>query len=278
MLPHANLLMQTLSTLQISVLVQGALSFMSMLLVGIAFGAVMGIAFSKALELFKHIEHVQLLLTISLAHLTFILSEVINHSLVSVSGVIATCIAGMVVGNYGRSKLSHHVRHTMETLWGFCAHVANSVVFFLLGVMLLRMDISVSTMIGGMILAIIVVMIARAISVYGVILPLNLLKVEEPIPLSWQHMLSWGSLRGALAIIMVLFIPETLVIQGVSVQDFLLSLTASCILFTSFIKALTIAPLMRYFSLHRPPERERIERVLSEIIALRAGEKRIDDI
>jgi CPA1 family monovalent cation:H+ antiporter len=52
-----------------------------------------------------------------------------------------------------------------------------------------------------------VVMLARAISVYLPIGVINLFKLEEHIPLSWQHLLSWGSLRGALAIMMVLLIP-----------------------------------------------------------------------
>lgn len=50
-------------------------------------------------------------------------------------------------------------------------------------------------------------MIARAISIYIPIGIINRLKVEENIPMSWQHLLSWGSLRGALAVMLVYLIP-----------------------------------------------------------------------
>jgi NhaP-type Na+/H+ and K+/H+ antiporter len=40
-------------------------------------------------------------------------------------------------------------------------------------------------------MSIVAVMVARALSVYSVITPFNVLKMEEEIPKSWQHLLSW---------------------------------------------------------------------------------------
>jgi CPA1 family monovalent cation:H+ antiporter len=42
---------------------------------------------------------------------------------------------------------------------------------------------------------IVVVSIARAISVYLPISFINFFKIEENVPIKWQHVLSWGSLR-----------------------------------------------------------------------------------
>lgn len=92
---------------------------------------------------------------------------------------------------------------------------------------------------------------------------MNLSKTEERIPFSWQHLLSWGSLRGALAVIMVMLIPETLTVPGwnlpMGVRDFVLALTVGCIVFTTFVKATTIFPLMKKFDLVGFGESERVE-------------------
>ena len=53
---------------------------------------------------------------------------------------------------------------------------------------------------------------------------------------------------------MVLLIPSTIVlpswnISSVSVHDFLLSLTLGCVIFSIFVKTITITPLIRYFKI-----------------------------
>jgi len=45
-------------------------------------------------------------------------------------------------------------------------------------------------------LAIAVVVVGRAVSVYPLLWLLNKTGKEEPIPASWMSLLSWGSLRG----------------------------------------------------------------------------------
>lgn len=84
----------------------------------------------------------------------------------------------------------------MQKFWEFFAFVSNSIVFILLGLILSSIDQVVINLIPMMLVAIPVVMIARAVSVYLPIGIINLFKMEEEkIPTSWQHLLSWGSLR-----------------------------------------------------------------------------------
>lgn len=62
---------------------------------------------------------------------------------------------------------------------------------------------------------------------------------------------------------MVLLIPENLTIAGwamdASIRDFVLALTVGCIIFTTFIKATTIIPLMKYFKIDKLHEIEEVE-------------------
>ena len=253
-------------------IVTGIISFLLMILVGMLFGSFIGVVFSKIIEKIKNNEFLEITLTLILAHTTFILAEVLNHFLFPVSGVIATTLAALVVGNYGRYKISPKVEETMEQFWGFFAFISNSLVFILVGIMIVSLGIDWNVMIIPVAIAIIAVVIARAISVYGVIVPLNWTRKEEQIPLSWLHMLSWGSLRGALAIIMVLLIPESLTITGwdfpFSIRDFVLALTVGCIVFTTFIKATTIIPFMKYFHIDKLHEIEEVEHVEGKMIML----------
>lgn len=230
-------------------IITGIFSFLSMVLMGICFGAMIGILFSKTITLFGKNKILELTLTIVLAHITFILADLLNHFILPVSGVIATTIAALVVGNYGRYKLSHETRITMNEYWEFFAHIANSIVFLLVGVMIVSLHISWWTMILPIGITIIIVMVARAISVYGVLIPWNKTNIEWIIPISWMHLLSWWSLRWALAIVMALLIPPDVYMDWqwttISVQSFILALTVGSIMFTTFIKATTIIPLIK---------------------------------
>ncbi len=63
---------------------------------------------------------------------------------------------------------------------------------------------------------------------------------------------------------MVLLVPPGLElpgwsVEGVPVRDFLLSLTLGCVLFSVFVKTLTIAPLIRKFKIDALHEIERFE-------------------
>lgn len=90
----------------------------------------------------------------TLAHMTFLLADVLNHFVLPVSGVIATTIAAIVVGNYGKYKMSHETRHTMGEHWEFFAFVSNSIVFLLVGVLIVSLPISWTSMILPILIAI----------------------------------------------------------------------------------------------------------------------------
>ncbi len=233
---------------------EGLFLFTTMLFGGIAFGIVMGVVFSKAIEWTRNNESVSITLMFVLAHLTFVLTELISEYLVlggyniKLSAIISTLIAAMVAGNYGRTKISPHAEEFIEKFWSQAAFMANSMVFLLIGLIFANINIHPGAFLWSILGAIVIVAIGRALSVYPVIGFLNWTKKEQHIPLSWQHLLSWGSLRGALAIMVVLLIPDTLTFPGweqpYTPKEFIMALTIGCIYATLFIKGTTIATLM----------------------------------
>jgi len=248
---------------------QGIFMFLTMVIGGVGFGLLMGFLFAKLIQKVHDNENIEITLTMLMAHLTFILSELLSRHLVIAghqihfSSVIATVMASMVIGNYGRCKISPRVEEYMEKFWGYFAFIANSLVFILMGLLFAGLPIHFSQFFWPIIVTVLVVMIGRALSIYPVIGFLNKTKTEEHIPLSWQHLLSWGSLRGALAVTMVLLIPDDLTLSGwdysFSIKEFISALTIGCVYFTLLVKATTIGGMIKKMKLDQLTPIETIE-------------------
>ncbi|MBI5890255.1 MAG: sodium:proton antiporter [Nitrosomonadales bacterium] len=240
-------------------LLHGVFIFFSMLLGGTVFGFLMGWVFTRLLQFARH-EHLQITLTMLAAHATFLLSEFISNSLtlwgepVHISSILATVIASLIIGSYGRFKIMPEVQEYIGRFWAYAAFVANSLVFILLGLLFTTLPVGVTDILPALAVIIVVVVVARAFSVYPVIGLLNAVRFELPIPRSWQHLMAWGSLRGALAVTMVLLIPDSLNHpdwqQTYTIKEFILALTIGCIYFTLFIKATTINGAIRRFRIN----------------------------
>jgi CPA1 family monovalent cation:H+ antiporter len=242
-----------------STILQGILSFCTMILSGGLFGLFMGFLFSKLIEWVKGHEHLEITLTLLVAHFTFLLAELISEKLVIngqhiyVSSIIATSVSSIVMGNFGRFKMSVGVEEYMGKFWGFFAFLSNSLVFILMGLLFTSLSISLHVAILPILMMILVVAIARAVSIYLSIGIVNQGNSEEPIPLNWQHLLSWGSLRGSLAVIMVLLIPDDLNLPNwnyeFSIKEFIVAITIGSIYFTLLVKATTIGTVIRWLKI-----------------------------
>ncbi|MGR9054063.1 MAG: cation:proton antiporter domain-containing protein, partial [Gammaproteobacteria bacterium] len=130
--------------------------------------------------------------------------------------------------------------------------------------------------------SILVVMIGRALSIYPLLGFLNLTKKEEPIPLSWMHLLSWGSLRGSLAIVMVLLIPDNVELTGwnysFSVKDFVTAITIGSIYFTLLVKATTIGKVMNKLGIDALSDYEEVSYYKSKVLIYDEALKTLDQL
>lgn len=248
----------------------GVVEFTSMLLGGALFGIGVGGLFAKVVGWTRENEIASITITLVLAHITFILSEIFSEHLhfagfdFHFSPIIATTVAALLMGNYGRSKIHPRAEEFVEKLWEQLAFWANSLIFILVGVLFVTAANLNWGMIGVVVMTVLVVATARAISIYSTVGLFNtFVKKTTKIPFSWQHLLSWGSLRGALAVTMVLLIPDELSFAhwtlALSPKEFLLSLTVGCIAATLFIKATTIQYFMRKLRLNELTNIEKIE-------------------
>ncbi len=263
-------------------------SFSSMMIGWILFWSLTWVLFSKIIWKVKNNEMVEITLTMILAHVTFILSEVISHHVhiwwfdLKISWVIATSVAWIIIWNYGRYKISPKVEAHMNQFWEFFAFIANSLVFILMWLILSHIKVDFTSFILPIFVVILVVMISRAISVYTPIWVINKFKMEEYIPNSWQHLLSWWSLRWALALMMVLMVPDNLTLPNwtlnFSIKDFLTVITIWSIMFTLFIKATTIGFMMRKLWTTKLHELEQFEEQEWKILSYLKMLEKLDNL
>ena len=239
---------------------EGIVSFTIMVIGGIIFGLIFGGFFAKVIETTRSNEFASITLTMVLAHATFICAELFSHTVtigghhVLISSIIATATASLLMGNYGRYKMPIHASEFVEKYWAQFAFIANSLVFIMIGMLVADLPSDTPELMLPIGITILIVAIGRALSIYPILGLFNVFTTkQDAIPRSWQHVLAWGSLRGALAVTMVLMIPDTLSFPSwnfaFSPKEFVLALTVGCIFATLFIKATTIGIMMRRLKL-----------------------------
>ena len=177
-------------------------------------------------------------MTVATAYVTFIVADHFCH----VSGVVAAMTVGLYLGNRARLELIRDALHSMHAVWEFLALCANTLVFLAVGLV-----VDLHVLAGTALLlpaTLLVVYLARAVSVVVTTGPLNRLRLCEPISAAYNAILVWGGLRGGLALALVLTLPATLV-----ERPQLLALATAVVLATLILNALTTAPLLRSLGL-----------------------------
>ncbi len=175
-------------------------------------------------------------LTTIAAYGTYIAAESVH-----VSGVIAVVVASLVIGNYGISKrLSASAYNAVMAFWEYAAFAVNSLVFLLIGIEVVK--IITAEFWQPLLFGAVVVLFGRALSVYFLAAIFRL--VGKKIPVNWQHMLVWSSLRGALSMAMVMGIA-----LDFPYRDTLLTYTFAVVLFSLIVQGLTVAPLIKHLKL-----------------------------
>lgn len=123
-----------------------------------------------------------------------------------VSGVMSTLMAAL-----SYSALAREQSQANETgnayLWHIMAHVANACVFLVMGAVVTLEMFEHRWL--AMLIAIAAVLIARAISVYGLLAFFALFE-NLKVSLSGQTVMVWGGLRGAVTLALALSLPTSL--------------------------------------------------------------------
>lgn len=207
-------------------------------------------------------EMVQNSVIILAAYFTFILSQYY----LGVSGVIALVAFGLTVTYVGKPRLKPQVNTFMEHFWELLTYIANTLIFILVGVVIAeKVDFS-----WGALGVLILIYIALNFIRFAMIMLLYPVMKRLGYGLTRREsvILTWGGLRGALAMILALMVSYTPAIPE-DIRSQVLFFTAGIVTLTLCINATTMRALLNRLGLtHVPSARTmlayRIEKSIRE--------------
>lgn len=218
----------------------GALAFVATIALSVILGLALG---GLAAWIGGRIDDVNLELTLTIiaAYGIYLLADRLHQS-----GIIATVVAAIVIGNYGRrAGMSARTRVAIDTVWSYVAFLFTAIVFLLVGLTVSVGDLAAAAQpiawgLGA-------VLLGRAIVVYGLLGGLGRLRSRFTaglrLPLAWSHVLFWSGLRGAIAVALALSLPPDTPDRGV-----LQGVVFGIVLFTLLVQGSSAGLIVRRFA------------------------------
>jgi CPA1 family monovalent cation:H+ antiporter len=216
----------------------------------------------------------EITLTVALAYLTFYISD----RYLGVSGVVATVIAGLVVGSAGRTRMSPTTFEQLASAWSQFGFWANSLIFVFAAMLIPRMMADITfAQVGLILLLFVVTLLARAVMVFGVLPLLGMTPLATRVSRAYRVVMCWGGLRGAVSLALALAVTEHQNIPY-EIRQFIAVATTGFVLMTLFINGVTLRPLIRRLKLNELSPFERTLRNQAVVVVLDDLRHRTDDV
>lgn len=211
---------------------------------------------------------VETTITLPVAFGSYVLAEQLH-----LSGILAVVAAGIYLGNHIPSSTTPTTKIALYNFWDIISFIVTSLIFLIIG---WQIDIRQFLSIQNIILifsAIVAILVARAIVVYGMSAISKRLGVG--IQRSYQHVMFWGGLRGAISLALALSLPANTFGPGVGEQ--LRLMTFGVVLFTLLVQGTTIEGLIKRLGLaERHPRQVERERYLGRLFAGRSAQEELN--
>jgi len=174
------------------------------------------------------------LLSLICAYAAFLIAEDLLH----LSGVMAVLAAGLTIGRCQRESPKEIHNDFAKKFWGLLGHIAESTIFLLAGITITLLMFTEQWL--AIVIGIVAIVIARIVMVFGLFPILHIVPGVEAVPLKQQVVLVWGGVRGTVTLALALSLPLTLD-YWYTIQ----SIAYGVVLFTLFVQATTVGPLIR---------------------------------
>jgi monovalent cation:H+ antiporter, CPA1 family len=218
---------------------EAALAFGVAVLASVAIGLVAGWAASRIVALVDD-RPIELTVSLAAAYGTYLVTDAIHQS-----GIIATVVAGMVIGSYGRRLgMTQRTSEALDTVWEFIAFLLTAFAFLLVGFAISVGELMVA--LPAIVWGVVAILVGRAVVVYGLLGGASNLVgrwsrrrgpgggARGVVPLGWLHVMFWAGLRGAVAVAMALSLPADFPQRAL-----LEEITFGIVLFTLFVQGTT---------------------------------------
>ena len=197
---------------------------------GLALGAMLGYV---TFRLIKSIDHYQteVLLTLALVMGGYALASALHFS-----GPLAVVVAGLFIGNKGRSEaMSSETVEYVDKFWELIDEMLNALLFVLIGMEIVIIPFLDDYWQAG-IIGILIALAARLTSVY---LPILALRRSVNFMPHTPLIMTWGGLRGGISIALALSLPAAMD------RDIILSITYCIVIFSILIQGITLGPIVK---------------------------------
>jgi len=237
----------------------GVLGFLWQFIGGLVAGFIAGQIVMRVVPLLHGSRLSEPTLTIGAAYITYV---VCDHYL-EVSGVVAVASSAIAISAGGRRRLTPSNWENLVESWEKLAFWASSLIFLLAA---MQAPQQVAYIEGKwveyfeLLLALVAAaLVARAITLYGLMPLLSLAKIAEPVDNKYKVVMLWGGMRGAVSLALAIA-----AIENEHIPNQVGVLATGFVLFTLLVNAPTLRPLMRMIRLDRlsPVESAVRDRVL----------------
>lgn len=216
----------------------------------------------------------EITLTLTLAYLSFFISE---HYL-GVSGVVATVIAGLVIGSAGRTRMSPTTFEYLSSAWAQFGFWANSLIFLFAAMLIPRLMATADwRMLVLVLIVFVATLVARAIVVFGLLPLLGMTPLGTAVSRPYKTVMLWGGLRGAVSLALALAVTEHASVSE-QTRQFIAVVTTGFVLMTLFVNGISLRPLIRMLGLNELSPVERTIRNQVLVVSLEELQGRTDEL
>jgi len=219
----------------------GFVSFVRQFGGGLAAGYIAGWGITLFIPILRASRLAEATLTIAFAYVIFV---VCDHY-IGFSGVVAVASAALAVSAGGRRRLAPSNWDSLVVTWEQLAFWASSLIFLFAAMQVPDLLEKASwTDLGLLAALVIAALLARALTLYGLIPMLSFAGIAKPIDREHKLVMLWGGMRGAVSLALALAATENAALPP-EVRQFVGILATGFVLFTLLVTAPTMRPLMR---------------------------------
>ena len=205
---------------------------------GIVYGFILGLIFHY-LICSTNDHSMELLLTIGIPTAGYAFAEIIH-----VSGPLAMVVSGIMIGNWTRYiGFSKESEEHLDHFWELVDEFLNGLLFLLISMTMLEFSFHQEDWIL-MAIAIQLVLLSRYLSVKLPYISFSYYRQYNPMSVK---ILTWGGLRGGLALAMAMAVPAGVIVipaKDIDVREIILVMTYSVVVFSILIQGSTITSLI----------------------------------